>query len=400
MRLLQIFDQTTPLVSGYSMRSRYITESLVKLGIDVDVVSSPIFQYKQDSDSIGGAQYRRTQIEKWNIVRKFPIFREYKIVKALEGFLLKSWNEKINVIDAHSSVLNGIAAAKIAKEKGVPFIYEIRAFWEDAAVDQGKTKEGSPRYKLTRAIETDVVKKADKVTVICEGLKNDLIERDIDPRKITVIPNGVDTEKFRPVKTHQGLLDRYELNDVKVIGFIGTFFEFEGLDLLVRAAKNILSKRKDVKFLLVGGGRHEQYLMKRIHETGMQKHFIFTGRVAHDQILDYYSVIDILVYPRISKRITELVTPLKPLEAMALEKVVIGSDVGGIKELIRDGENGLLFRAGSFGDLAAKCVYVLNHLDEMQEIARAARKYVVKERNWLKICEQYLPIYKELGVNV
>jgi len=109
---------------------------------------------------------------------------------------------------------------------------------------------------------------------------------------------------------------------------------------------------------------------------------------------------DVLVYPRISRRITELVTPLKPLEAMALEKAVIGSNVGGIKELVEDGANGLLFEAENDQQLAEKCLYALDHEDEMTAMAKRAREYVQRERNWLEVCKRYIQIYKELGVQI
>jgi len=400
MRVLQIFDQTTPLVSGYSMRSRYITDSLKQLGLDLEVLSSPIFSYKENKEQIKGVSYIRSEIEKWELIKKLPILKEYLIIDAIKKTVCNHWSDKIKVVDAHSSVLNGVAASHIAEKFNIPFLYEIRALWEDAAVDQGKTREGSLRYNLTRALETRVIRKADKVTVICEGLKRDILDRGIEEKKVEVIPNGVDTETFKPLDPDDEILDQYSLRNHKVIGFIGTFFFFEGLEYLIKAAKQILIREKDVKFLIVGGGREDKTLRRMVLEMGLSNHVIFTGRVKHDDVKKYYSVIDILVYPRISRRITELVTPLKPLEAMALEKVVLASDVGGLKELVEDGTNGYLFKSQDVGDLVSKCFFLLNHFEETKKISHAARQYVVKERNWSTICERYLKIYKELGIDL
>ncbi len=398
MSLIQIFDQTSPLVSGYSMRSRYITESLHKLGVPLTVFSSPIFSYKNNTESINGVNYVRSVMPGWNVIRKFPVLKEKCVVENIKATIDKNWRSDFKAISAHSSVLNGLAGVDLAKKHGVPLIYEIRALWEDAAVDQGKTKEGSLRYNLTRQIETDVIKKADHITVICEGLKKDIMGRGIPENKITIISNGVDVSGFTPQAADQELIKKYGLAGHKVFGFIGTFFEFEGLELLIKAAKDVLFARKDVKFIFVGGGLQEQKLKDMVQELGLADQIIFSGRVKHDDVQKFYSVIDVLVYPRISKRITELVTPLKPLEAMALEKIVIGSDVGGIKELVKDGYNGILFKAGDDKDLTDKCLYALNHFSEMQKIAKQGREYVIRERNWFDICKTYLGIFKELGI--
>ena len=404
MSIVQIFDQTAPYVSGYSMRSLYLTNALHQLGLDVKAVRSPIFPYKQNEETIQGVPYYSTVMSAFERIRKFSFLKEALVIRALKNRLGSLDLNDATLLDAHSSVLNGIAAGSIARKRKIPFIYEVRALWEDAAVDQGKTKEGSPRYLLTRKIETDVIRRADKITVICEGLREDILRRGIPTDKISVIQNGVDTEEFQPPAGRDTeIVDTYSLKDVKVIGFVGTFFQFEGLEILIRAAENIIRRAPHVKFLLVGGGREEANLKKLTAELKLNEHVIFSGRVKHEDVKKFYSVIDILVYPRISLRITELVTPLKPLEAMAMEKIVIGSDVGGLKELITpqpEKVNGLLFKAGDVDDLVEKCLYALTHTQDVDALRKQAREWVVKERNWLTICRRYLDIFCSLGVSV
>lgn len=398
MSIIQIFDTTSPQVSGYSMRSRYITDALTSLGVKLSVYSSPTYQFERQEDEFNGVRYFHIRSPYWNLIRYLPVVRERHAISTIVKEIDRQWNSSTGLIDAHSSILNGIAASKLAAKRGVPFMYEIRAFWEDAAVDQGKTTEGSLRYNLTRKLETDVIRKANHVTVICEGLRKDLIERGIPASKITIIPNGVDSTKFKPMGKDQQLIKQYALDGCKVFGFIGTFFRFEGLEILIKAIKRILIKRKDIKVFLIGGGQEEENIKRLVNELGMSKHVILPGRVKHEDVNRYYSIMDAMVYPRLSRRITELVTPLKPLEAMALEKVVIGSDVGGLKELIRDRDNGLLFKAEDINDLADKCLYVLDHESQNQVIAKKAREYVVRERDWLQICRRYLKIFEEMGM--
>lgn len=398
MKIVQAFDQTVPIISGYTMRSRYISESLQKLGVEVTAVRSPAFSYDNSVETIDGVSYVSTN---WPhpAFAKLPVLRELALVRGLRNGLNKEAAKGVDLVDAHSSLLMGMAAAATAKKFNKPFLYEIRALWEDARADQGRVKEASFMYKLIRYLETRVINKADHVTVICEGLKNDLVGRGIDQDKITVIPNGVDTDKFSPVARDPAITEKYQLEDSPVIGFIGTFFEFEGLDLLIEAARGIVKNNPRTKFLLVGAGRHDDYLKSLVNEYKLQENVIFTGRVPHDDILKYYAAIDVLVYPRISKRITELVTPLKPLEAMAMKRVVIGSDVGGIKELVADQENGLLFKAHDVNDLIEKCEYAINNLEQLQPMVERARVYVEQQRQWPVICEKYLDIFKQMGIN-
>jgi len=400
MKIAQIIDQSIPYVSGYSIRSKYIANSLRKLGVDLEVFTSPIFDYASQKEEHCKIWYFRTRVAGWSSVKKIKFFKEYVIINSIKNTILNNWQEDYKLIHAYSSVLNGLAGLAVARKKKVPVIYEVRALWEDAAVEQGKTRENSLRYNATRKIETDLLRKVDKITVICEGLKRDIITRGIPENKITVVPNGVDLEDFKPIAKDEEIIKKYSLNGFKIIGFIGTFFSFEGIEVLIKSIPSIAQKIPNVKFMIVGGGEVEKYLKELVEKEKLSQWVIFTGRVKHEDVKRYYSIMDILVYPRISKRITEMVTPVKPLEAMALGKTVIGSDVGGIKELIKDGETGLIFKAGDYKDLADKCIFTLNNPSLMKDINIRARNYVEKERNWLEICKRYLDVYKELGVNV
>jgi PEP-CTERM/exosortase A-associated glycosyltransferase len=401
MTVVQIFDQTTPLVSGYSMRSLAITKALAGLRVPLLVFTSPIFSYENSEDEFDGVPYVHGKLRAWPLITRLPFIKESLVIRSLTSTIRCHWHEDTQLIDAHSSVLNGIAGYKTARAYKVPLLYEIRAFWEDAAVDQGKTQEGSWRYNYTRHLETDIARKANRVTVICDGLKKDLMERGIPEDKITVIPNGVDIDRFQPAaEPDQELVTKYRLKGHRVIGFIGTFFRFEGLDLLIKAARAIATRDRNVRFLLVGGGEMAVELQDRVREYGLTDVVLFSGRVPHEDVTRYYSLIDILVYPRISRRITELVTPLKPLEAMALKKIIIGSNVGGIKELVHNDVNGILFEKGNVLDLTDKCEFALRHLDDLQVMASNARQYVEKERTWSEIVKIYLPLFKDLGVSL
>jgi len=288
-------------------------------------------------------------------------------------------------------------AIRVGRQLDIPVVYEIRAFWEDAAVDHGSTHEGSLRYRLTRSLETWAVQHADAVTVICEGLRNDLIGRSIAADKITVIPNAVDIDKFSVGGAPDAALKmKLGLGTSRVLGFIGSFYAYEGLDLLIAALPAILKQIPDVKVLLVGGGPQDAALRQQVMALDLKERVVFTGRVPHDEVNRYYDLIDVLVYARHPMRLTELVTPLKPLEAMAQGRLMVASDVGGHKELIQDGKTGVLFRAGNGGDLASKVVALLKFEQGWDAMKRNGRQFVENERNWVASVARYQAVYGDL----
>ncbi len=276
------------------------------------------------------------------VIAKIPLLNQWAVVKSLEKRLDEIISEiKPDILHAHSPALNGLAALKVSKKFNIPLVYECRAFWEDAAVDHGTTREGSLRYRMTHTLETHVFNKADAITTICEGLRQDIAQRGIEENKITVIPNAVDISKFSYAeKANTELQQSLGLANKTVLGFIGSFYAYEGLPLLLEALPEILNQQPDVRLLLVGGGPQEELIKQKATEFGVNDKVIFTGRVPHDQVQDYYNLVDVFVYPRLPMRLTELVTPLKPLEAMAQGRLVVASDVGGHKELIKDRGNG------------------------------------------------------------
>ena len=221
--------------------------------------------------------------------------------------------------------------------------------------------------------------------------------RGIPANKISVIPNAVDIDKFTVGgKADPELKLRLGLGASRVLGFIGSFYAYEGLDLLLRALPTILRQIPDVKVLLVGGGPQDENLRHLVCELDLKDRLVFTGRVPHAEVNKYYDLADVLVYARHSMRLTELVTPLKPLEAMAQGRLMVASDVGGHKELIQDGKTGVLFRAGNTGDLASKVVALLKYEQGWDAMRKNARQFVETERNWAASVARYRGVYGSL----
>ena len=313
-------------------------------------------------------------------------------------FLWRLWAACGRVDVVHVFANSGWPALRVGQALGIPVVYEVRAFWEDAAVDHGTTTEGSLRYRATRAMETYALRRAAHVFTICQGLRGDIVARGVPAHRVTVIPNAVDIDAFSAGGTPDAALKaQLGLAGCTVVGFIGSFYAYEGLDLLLDALPALLARKPDLRLLLVGGGPQDIALKQQAAQLGLADKVVFTGRVPHAEVQRYYDLLDVLAYPRHSMRLTELVTPLKPLEAMAQGRLLVASDVGGHRELIRHGETGWLFKAGSAASLAHSVGDLLSQPERWPELRAAGRRFVETSRNWGVSVANYAAVYERLA---
>jgi len=397
MRVLHVLDHSIPLHSGYTFRTAALLREQRARGWETFHLTSP----KQGAvaqlhEGVDGLDFFRTPHQA--STTRLPVLGELRLMQALTQ-RLQAVVEQVRpeIIHAHSPVLNALPALKVGRRNGIPVVYEIRAFWEDAAVDHGSTHEGSLRYRMTRALETHAIRQAGHVFTICEGLRNDIVARGVPSSKVTVIPNAVDVEAFQLAQPPEPALQaRWGLQGRTVVGFIGSFYAYEGLDLLVSALPQMLKARPDMCLLLVGGGPQDAALKAQVQALGLEGSVVFTGRVPHAEVNRYYDLIDVLAYPRHSMRLTELVTPLKPLEAMAQGHLFVASDVGGHKELIRHGETGWLFKADDGQALASAVLDMLEQRERWPVLRANGRQFVESVRNWRNSVANYEAPYQAL----
>jgi PEP-CTERM/exosortase A-associated glycosyltransferase len=395
MRILHVLDHGLPLHSGYAFRTRAIVKAQLARGWEVACLTGPRqLSARPDPEIVDGITFYRTP-------RPAPApaplgeWREIRALSARLDALIREW--KPDQLHAHSPVLTALAALPVARRHALPLVYEIRAFWEDASVGNGTGREGSAKYRLTRLLETHAARQADAVAVICEGLRDDLIGRGIAADKIFLSPNGVDLNLFgNPLAADRAFARSLGLEDADTVGFIGSFYDYEGLDDLIAAMPLLLATRPRARLLLVGGGPMEEKLRAQAAASPVSDRIRFVGRVPHEEVERYYALIDILAYPRKAMRLTELVTPLKPLEAMAQRKLVVASNVGGHRELIEDGVTGTLFPAGDPAALAAALAGLFSRRGEWEGRRDSARRFVERERNWSSNISRYAPIYQRL----
>ena len=394
-RILHILDHSLPMHSGYSFRTRAILKAQQGAGLEVRGITGLRHTERgSDPEEADGLRFHRVSGE----ASGPPGLREWREIGLLAAAIERvcdAWHP--DILHAHSPPLCGAAALRVARRRRLPLVYEVRAFWEDAAVGNGAGRAGSARYRLTRTLENRVVAGADAVVTICQGLKDDLAARGTDPSRITISPNGVDLAMFgTPLPRNPAFAEALGLGHGPVIGFIGSFYDYEGIDDLIAAMGHLIRTHRDARLLLVGGGPCENALRRQAKASPAAAAIQFAGRVPHDQVENYYALCDIMAYPRKRSRLTDLVTPLKPLEAMAQGKLVAASDVGGHRELIADGVTGTLFAADDPVACAAALAALLDARSAWEHRRATARIYVETRHDWAINVQRYQDVYQDL----
>ncbi|MEL1251992.1 TIGR04063 family PEP-CTERM/XrtA system glycosyltransferase [Aurantiacibacter gilvus] len=391
-RILHVLDHSLPMHSGYTFRTRAILRAQQGIGLEVRGITGQRHVAEGPAvEEVDGLTFHRTP----GTASGPAGLKEWREIDALADAIVALAGEwRPDVLHAHSPALNGLAAIRAGRKLGIPVVYEIRAFWEDAAVGNLTGREGSLKYRLTRQLENMAVRGADAVMTICQGLKDDLVSRGFPAEKIGIMPNGVDLTTFgEPAARDDVLAAELGIGNGPVIGFIGSFYDYEGLDDLIAAMPMLVDRHEGAHLLLVGGGPMDESLRALAAASPVADRIHFTGRVPHAEVERYYALTDVMAYPRKKSRLTDLVTPLKPLEANAQMQLVAASDVGGHRELIRDGETGVLFAPDDPAACAAALADLVDRRSEWEAIRQAARDHVKAQHDWATNIQRYQVVY-------
>lgn len=402
MKVLHVLETSVPHTVGYTIRARSIIENQRRIGLEPLVVTSPFFPAADagiELEEIGATKYYRTnhipipsktrsKLSSY-AVRAMMMARYRKAVRAIAE------RERPDIIHAHSSYSNAYAGLPAARALGVPLVYEVRTLWGESAVVEDGLRPDSLKHRLVWRFELGAMQRADLVIPISQGIRAELTRRGVDATKLEVVPNGVDTERFVPGPFDQARADRLGLSGRFIIGFIGSVLKLEGLSTLVDAYHLCRAKREDVALVIVGDGPERQSLEAQASRLGVRD-VVFAGKVPPNEVSSWYSIMDVLVYPRIRAVVCERVTPLKPLEAMALGKVCVGSDVGGITELIRHDDTGVICRSEDPGDFADTLLALRDDSAKMERLRQSAALFIKREREWSTIVRRYVDLYARL----
>ena len=302
--------------------------------------------------------------------------------------------EKPAIIHAASNYMNGIVGNYVAKCLGIKSVYEVRGLWEITRISRQPDWKDTEYYNLMVKMETEAAKGADIVFTLTEALKEEMIDRGVSAHKIHLLPNGVVSDRFKPLDKNTTLAKNLDLENKIVIGFIGSFVQYEGLNYLVDAVKLLVDRGiVNIGVLMVGDGAVWEETKEHVERIGLSDYFVFTGRVPHEDVEQYYSLVDIAPFPRKGLPVCEMVSPLKPFEAMAMEKAVLSSNVSALAEIVKEGHNGLLFEKDNVQDFSDKLELLIDDEKLRKTLGSQAREWVIKERDWNVISKRLHTAY-------
>lgn len=345
------------------------------------------------------------------MLRPLPMWVEERFLmrKMKREIIMIAEQESIEIIHAHTPYRVGRPALLAARKLGLPFVYEMRGIWEDTAVANGRWKPTGLAYRRYRRMETEVLTSADRVICISQTLADEAVSRGVDSNIIHLVQNAVDPSKIihpnelERVATEEEeahlneTIERLERTESTcVVGYIGSLRNLEGVDLTADAVARLYSEGRDVRLLVVSGKANQSALRERCERLGLGERAIVTGPVPHERVPHYYDLIDIFVVSRPDARVTRLVTPLKPFEAMVMERPIIVSNLPALAEIVDDGVRGLCFRAGDERDLANKISTLMDNPTERERLGAAAKLWVESERIWPEVVKGSLEAYQAL----
>ncbi len=388
---LSVLAQSLPHRSGgYATRSHGILAGLKGLGWEPQAVTRLGFPYDRwpmrstdvvaGSDVVDGLPYHRL-LEPGERAYSTTPMASY-IERFTERIMAQARLQRAALIHASSFQNNGLAGLAAARRLGIPFIYEMRGLEDLMKISRNPKFGETAAYAYMTSLENHIVAQADVTFVITHALRDEMIRRGGPADRIEVLPNGVHTSDFEPRDQDEGLVNELGLTGRTIIGYAGGLVDYEGLDLLVEAAGQLKKQRSDFAVVIVGDGHIEARLHRMVADQGLGDVVLFTGRVPHAEVPRYLSIFDITPFPRLPLPVCELISPIKPFEAMAMGKAVIASSVAALTEIVEPDVRGLIFEKGNSADLAAQINRYLNSEDLQRTMGDAARAWVLAQQDW------------------
>lgn len=388
-RICYALSSSPPQISGYSTRTQGMAAGLRYAGLDVVGLTRPGYPWDRDivggsgPDLVDGVAYHRIP---------GPL-RGAMPQRAYVEASIPAWESAIAslrpmVVLAASNWESALPAAIAARRLGLPFFYELRGFWEMTRASEEEGFETTSLYAAQARLEALVAASADHVFTLTSAMREELMRRGVPAERITILPNRCDPADFEPRAPDAELAETLGLiGGVPVVGYVGSLLKYEGLELLIDACGMLARAGQEFRLLIVGSepggtGAYSQRLRERAEAAGLGRHLIMPGRVPHRDVPRYYSLIDITPFARTSHLVTETVSPLKPLEAMAMGKAVVLSDVGGMRGMVEDGLTGRVVRSGSVADLARALGTLIGAPEDRRRLGNNARATAEAEQGW------------------
>lgn len=393
--MLYCLHQSVPhSTNGYSTRSHGVAVGLQEAGWKVRAATRPGFPWDA---GVGGLNkgYHEAEVDGvtyaavtgWNL-NTTPL--DQYLAEAADHYLREAQTSGAEIIVAASNHITALPALMAARRLGLPFVYEVRGLWEVTQASTQPDWADSERFRLMRTLEQQAAREADLVITLTEELADELVSWGVDRERIVLVPNAVDVERFHPMAPDTATARELDLKPgVPVIGYAGSAVAYEGLELLLEALAQLKRQGEAFYFVLVGDGKVMETVKEQARKLGLEDRCRFTGRVPFDQVARYLSCMDIMPVPRLSSAVTEMVSALKPLEAMAMAKAVVLSDVSPHKIMAGDNERARLFRKDDAADLASTLRQLMHDPAERARLGQAARAWAEQERSWNHVTRVY-----------
>lgn len=408
-RILYHAAQSLPhLSSGYAIRTHYLARALRDQGWDLTVVNR--LGYPNDRlDHIGVSPVAGAEI-----VDGVPYrFRPSSYARGMLGLSIPDYQAAASaalveqagelrpaLIHSASNHAVGLAGGEAARRLGIPSVYEVRGLWHMSRAADQPAYQGSDHYRMIEGLEAQAARMADHVFVITEAVADILAGRGVERARMSILPNAVDTAAFTRRPRDPALAARWKLTGKLVVGYVGTFKDYEGLDLLCQAMALLRGELGDrVRLLLVGDGPAEGELALLVKRLGIGELVVFTGRAPHRQVADCYALCDLMVFPRRGVLVCEVVSPIKPFEAMAMGVPILASDVAALAEIVQDEVTGLLFKKDDVDSLCAQLLRLLEEPDLRTFLAGRAGSWVRANRSWSAVAAHVSAVYERLGAS-
>lgn len=401
-RVLHLVSNALPNSQvGYTVRTHRIVTAQRDAGLDPHVVTFPGWPIMAHCDTapvreVDGIPYHR--VRPGQHIR--PGLQE-RIDAAITDVTALVHRLRPAVLHAASDHKNATVALHVGRALGIPVVYELRGFLEETWLSGGEatSRRGSERHHLLVERETSVLREADAVVTLAHTMRVEIARRGVDPERIVLAPNAVDTGLLEARPDGEAFRAEHGIApDTLVIGSVSTLTHYEGFDTLIEAAAHLHEGGHPIRVLLVGDGAARRELLDQVRRLGLEKVCLLSGKVGPDQALRAQAALDVMAVPRLDRRVCRLVTPLKPVEAMALGTPVVASDLPALRELLDDGRAGTLVPPEDPAALAEAVAALVEDPELRRQQTKAAREQVLATRTWARNAEVYRDLYEHLGV--
>ncbi|WP_225826013.1 glycosyltransferase family 4 protein [Streptomyces naphthomycinicus] len=401
-RVLHLVTNSLPFAhAGYTVRTQKLAEAQRAAGLDPHVVTRIGFPVARGVLDAGPLQIVGEVPQHRLLPRWLPYGQGPSLARNAElaGRLVERLRPA--VLHAATDHGNGRVALALRETYGLPVVYEVRGFLEETWLTQDPARSRrDPVYRMRRELETHCMREADLVLTLGAAMKAEIVARGVPEERVLLAPNAVD-ETFlapppdgAPVRARLGIAP-----DEYVVGTVGSLTPHEGIGTLLHAGVELRRRGVPLRLLIVGDGPERAALQRLAARLGLDADgtALFTGRVPHDQVRFYYAALDVFAVPRTDERVCRLVTPLKPVEAMASGLPVAASDLDALRELVEPEVNGRLIQPDSPLSWADELEMVLYSHKQRLDWGVAARAVVARERTWDRVAATTREAYRSLG---